>query len=74
MDSREETNRAAAEHVAQMRARIEAGRAELDRQQAAVAGTREHLGGISRWIEQTEQHLGEQRARRDDARDSRAPE
>jgi hypothetical protein len=47
-----------------MRERLLAGRTELERQHAAVEGTRAHIGGMRRWIAQTEQQLGEQRARR----------
>jgi phage shock protein A len=64
MDDREAANRAVAEHVARMRERLLAGRTELERQHAAVEGTRAHIGGMRRWIAQTEQQLGEQRARR----------
>jgi hypothetical protein len=64
MDDRELTNNAAAEHVARLRARLTAGRSEIDRQRSVVSETREHLSGMARWIEQTDQHLGEERARR----------
>jgi hypothetical protein len=59
-----EANRAAAEHVARLRAQLAAGRSEIDRQRRAVDETHEHLTGMARWIEQTDQHLGEERARR----------
>lgn len=53
----EAANRQAAEHVARTRARLEAGRAELDRLQGSVRDTNEHLGSISAWIDETERHL-----------------
>jgi glutamine synthetase adenylyltransferase len=64
MDDREATNRAAAEHVAWLRARLVAGRSEIDRQRSSISETNDHLSGMARWIEQTDQHLGEERARR----------
>jgi hypothetical protein len=60
MDEREATNLAAAEHVVRLRRALEDGKAEIDRQNAAVTGTREHISDIERWIE-------EQRTGYDDA-------
>ena len=60
MDEREAANRAAAEHVARLRKAIEDGKAEIDRQNASVDGTREHLSDMKRWI-------AEQRSGLDDA-------
>ncbi len=60
MDEREAANRAVAEHVARLRAAIEQGKTEIDRQQAAVSDTRAHLTDIQRW-------LAEQRGGFDDA-------
>lgn len=57
--------RQAAEHVEATRRRLAAGEAELQRQREAIAETERHLSGMSRWIEQTERQLGEQRARRE---------
>jgi hypothetical protein len=58
--------RQAAEHVEETRRRLAAGEAELRRQREAVAENERHLSGMSRWIEQTERHLGERRARREE--------
>jgi hypothetical protein len=49
MDSREEVNRSAAEHVSRLRERLAEGRNEIDRQHAAVDETREHLAEMRRW-------------------------
>jgi septal ring factor EnvC (AmiA/AmiB activator) len=64
--------RRAAEHVEETRRRLAAGEAELRRQREAVADTERHLTGMSRWIEQTERQLGEQRARREELDDDDA--
>jgi phage-related tail protein len=64
MDERETTNRSAAEHVDRTRQRLAVGQAELARQRAAVSETERHLSGMQRWIEQTDRHLGDERARR----------
>ena len=64
MDEREATNRAAAEHVARMRKRLADGRAEIERQQASISDTRDHLSGMQRWMEHSAEELGEERARR----------
>ena len=73
MDKREEANRAAAEHVERLRRRLEEGKSEIGRQREVVDANRDHLADMSRWIEQTDRHLGEERARRqaDGARPSR---
>jgi hypothetical protein len=49
MDERERMNREAADHVARMRKRLEHGKAEIERQQASVSDTREHMAGMQRW-------------------------
>jgi hypothetical protein len=67
MDKREAANRAVAEHVARLRQRLAAGQDEIERQRAAVQETNEHLTGMRRWIEQTDQQLGNERVRRADA-------
>ena len=64
MDDREAANRAAQEHIERLRRQLADGKSEIDRQRASVDETREHMSGMSRWIEQTEQSLGEERARR----------
>jgi hypothetical protein len=64
MDKREAANRAAAEHVERLRRRLEEGKSEIGRQRAVVDSNRDHLADMSRWIEQTDRHLGEERARR----------
>jgi phage-related tail protein len=53
MDDPEQTNRAAAEHVARMRKRLEDGKAEIERQQASVSDTREHMAGMQRFLDET---------------------
>jgi chromosome segregation ATPase len=65
VDNREAANRAAVEHIERLRARLAAGKSEIDRQRAAVDETREHLSGISRWIRETDRLLGDERARRE---------
>lgn len=64
MDDRERANRSAREHIERLRRRLADGQDEIARQRASVDETREHMSGMSRWIEQTEQSLGEERARR----------
>lgn len=64
MDEREAANRAAAEHVERLKKRLADGKQEIGRQRAAVDETRDHMADMSRWIEQTDQRLGEERARR----------
>jgi hypothetical protein len=73
MDKREETNRVAAEHVERLRKRLQDGKHEIGRQRGVVDANRDHLADMSRWIEQTDRHLGEERARRqtDGSRPSR---
>jgi hypothetical protein len=61
----EAANRAAAEYVQRVKDSLAAGRGEIDRQRASVDETREHLNGMTRWIQQTDRLLGEERARRD---------
>jgi phage-related tail protein len=65
MDQREAANRAAAEHVERLRQRLQHGKNEIARQRASVSQTHDHLTGMQRWIERTEQQLGEERSRRD---------
>jgi predicted nucleic acid-binding Zn-ribbon protein len=67
MDEREAANRSIAEHVEELRRRLADGKDEIERQRAAVQETNEHLTGMRRWIEQTDEQLGNERARRDDA-------
>ncbi len=64
MDKREEANRAAAEHVERLRKRLQDGKDEIGRQRGVVDANRDHMADMSRWIEQTDLHLGEERARR----------
>jgi hypothetical protein len=64
MDMREEANRAAAEHVELLRKRLQEGKDEIWRQRGVVDANRDHMADMSRWIEQTDRHLGEERARR----------
>jgi hypothetical protein len=64
MDKREEANRAAAEHVERLRKRLQDGKDEIGRQRGVVDANRDHMADMSRWIEQTDVHLGEERARR----------
>ena len=64
MDKREAANRAAAEHVERLRKRLQDGKDEIGRQRGVVDANRDHLADMSRWIEQTDRHLGEERARR----------
>jgi hypothetical protein len=64
MDKREAANRAAAEHVERLRKRLQDGKNEIGRQRGVVDANRDHLADMSRWIEQTDRHLGEERARR----------
>ena len=64
MDEREAVNRSAADYLARLRQRIEDGKSEIERQRASVDETHEHLAGMSRWIEQTDRELGQERERR----------
>jgi len=64
MDKREAANRAAAEHVERLRKRLEDGKNEIGRQRGVVDANRSHMADISRWIEETDRALGEERARR----------
>lgn len=54
MDDREQTNRQAADHVARLRKSLEDGKAEIERQQASISDTREHLAGTQRFLEERE--------------------
>ena len=63
MDEREAVNRSIADHLARLRERLDAGQAEIERQRAAIDETHEHLAGMSRWIEETNLHLTDERAR-----------
>jgi hypothetical protein len=56
-------NRAVAEHVRDLRARLAAGRDEIARQRRVLDETREHIDEMSRWVAATERHLREQRGR-----------
>jgi chromosome segregation ATPase len=58
MDEREARNRSVAEHIAELRRRLQVGKDEIERQKAVVDETNEHLTGMRRWIEQTERELG----------------
>jgi hypothetical protein len=70
MDEREATNRSIAEYLADLRQRLADGRSELQRQRALIDETHEHLAGMSRWIEQTDQELGRARSRRGERGDN----
>ena len=69
MDEREALNRAVADHLARLRQRLADGKSEIERQRASIDATHEHLAGMSRWIEQTDLHLGQERARRNSGGD-----
>jgi hypothetical protein len=64
MDEREAANRSAADYLARLRQRVADGKSEIERQKASVDATHEHLAGMSRWIEQTDRQLGQERERR----------
>jgi hypothetical protein len=64
MDEREAVNRAVAEHLEQLRRRLAEGRSEIERQRAAIDATHEHMAGMSRWIEETDLQLNQERGRR----------
>jgi hypothetical protein len=64
MDEREAANRSVAEYLARLRQRLADGKSEIERQKASVDETHEHLAGMSRWIEQTDRQLGQERERR----------
>ena len=64
MDEREAANRSVADYLARLRQRLAAGRSEIRRQQALIDETHEHLAGMSRWIEQTDLQLDDERAGR----------
>jgi predicted nucleic acid-binding Zn-ribbon protein len=62
MDERERTIRQASEHVAHMRKRLDDGRAEIERQQASISDTREHMSGIERWLDESRRHANDDAA------------
>jgi flagellar biosynthesis chaperone FliJ len=64
MDEREAANRSVADYLARLRRHIADGKSEIERQRASVDETHEHLAGMSRWIEQTDRQLGQERERR----------
>ncbi|HEV7641385.1 MAG TPA: hypothetical protein VGO39_11005 [Gaiellaceae bacterium] len=64
MDEREAANRSVADYLARLRQRLTDGKSEIERQRAVVDETHEHLAGMSRWIEQTDRQLGQERQRR----------
>jgi hypothetical protein len=64
MDEREAANRAAAEHVERLRQQLRDGKDEIGRLRGVVDANRDHMADMSRWIEQTDRALGEERARR----------
>jgi hypothetical protein len=64
MDEREVAIKAAADHVSRLKLRLQDGQTEIARQHASVSQIRDHMAGISRWIEQTDQLLEEDRVRR----------
>jgi len=70
MDEREALNRAVADHLARLRQRLADGKSEIARQRASIDATHEHLAGMSRWIEQTDLQLDQERARRNPGRDN----
>jgi hypothetical protein len=70
MDEREAANHSAADYLARLRQRLSDGKSEIERQRASVDETHEHLAGMSRWIEQTDRQLGQERERRQ-ARDDK---
>jgi len=63
MDEREAANRSAANYVARLRQRIADGKSEIQRLRESIDATHEHLAGMSRWIEQTDLQLDDERAR-----------
>jgi flagellar biosynthesis chaperone FliJ len=64
MDEREAVNRSMEDYLARLRQRVADGKSEIERQRASVDETHEHLAGMSRWIEQTDRQLGQERERR----------
>ena len=74
MDEREAANRSIADYLARLRERLADGRSELQRQRALIDETHEHLAGMSRWIEQTDRQLGQERERRHGRGDTSADE
>jgi hypothetical protein len=57
MDAREQANRAAADHVARTRKRLDDGKDEIERQQASV-----------RWLKTAEAPMGDEETARDATR------
>lgn len=74
MDAREVANRSVAEHIERLRRRLADGKSEIERQRASVDQTHEHLAGMSRWIEQTDRQLGQERERRQAQRETSSDE
>jgi septal ring factor EnvC (AmiA/AmiB activator) len=64
MDEREAANRSAADYLARLRQRLADGKSEIQRLRESIDATHEHLAGMSRWIEQTDLHLRDERDRR----------
>jgi phosphatidate phosphatase APP1 len=48
-------NRSIEDYVRRVRTRLEEGRDEIARQRRVAAETREHIDGVRRWIDETEQ-------------------
>ena len=63
-DERERRLRAAADHIDRTRRRLADGQATIERLQESVEATNKHLASISRWIEETDRQLEEERERR----------
>jgi chromosome segregation ATPase len=61
MDEREAANRSAADYLARLRQRLADGKSEIQRLRESIDATHEHLAGMSRWIEQTDLQLREER-------------
>ncbi|HEY8722733.1 MAG TPA: hypothetical protein VIL92_02595 [Gaiellaceae bacterium] len=74
MDEREAANRSAANYVARLRQRIADGKSEIQRLRESIDATHEHLAGMSRWIEQTDLQLDDERAGRMSGGDNGADE
>jgi septal ring factor EnvC (AmiA/AmiB activator) len=64
MDEREAANRSAADYLARLRQRLADGKSEIQRLRESIDATHEHLAGMSRWIEQTDLQLRDERDRR----------
>jgi len=74
MDEREAANRSGANYVARLRQRIADGKSEIQRLRESIDATHEHLAGMSRWIEQTDLQLDDERAGRMSGGDNGADE